>query len=222
MKQLGKFQPKESVCQNFVNEKFGRLRILKQVGVIKYKTCTVIVVECKCDCGNTSIVRKPKLINGHTQSCGCLQKETIRDLSKTHGLSKSSTYSSWASMINRCTNKNIEQFQNYGGKGVSVCKEWLNFENFLSDMGVKPSKDHQIDRIDNNGNYEPSNCKWSTRIENCNNKSNNVKYNYKGEILSVTEISRRSGIVRSRISNWKNRSNYSQDKIELLIDKYSM
>jgi hypothetical protein len=123
-------------------------------------------------------------------------------------------------MKQRCINKNFTNFKNYGGRGIKVCDRWLKFENFLLDMGIKPNKDYQIDRIDNNGNYEINNCKWSSRIENCNNKNNNIKYNYKGELLSVTEISRISGITRSRISNWKNRSNYSVEKIEMLINQY--
>ena len=124
-------------------------------------------------------------------------------------------------MISRCLNKNFTNFENYGGRGIKVCDRWLKFDEFISDMGIKPNKDYQIDRIDNNGNYDINNCKWSSRTENCNNKNNNVKYNYKGELLSVTEISRRSKINRTRISNWKNRSNYTTEKIEMLIKKYS-
>ena len=181
---------------------------------------TIILVKCKCICGNEIIVRKPHFINNHTKSCGCLNKEKTSQLNKTHGLYKSSTYGSWKSMINRCINKKGVQFKDYGGRGIKVCDRWLKFENFILDMGIKPSKDFQIDRINNEGNYELNNCKWSSRIENCNNKKNNVKYNYKGQLLSVSQISILSGITRSTISNWKNRSNYSVEKIEMLINQY--
>jgi len=197
-----------------------RLTYIEDCGKIKYPKSTVILVKCKCICGNEVVVRKPHFTNNHTKSCGCLNKEKTSKLNKTHGLSKSSTYKSWMSMINRCTNKNFTNFHNYGGRGIKVCERWLKFDNFLLDMGIKPSKDFQIDRIDNDGNYELNNCRWSSRIENCNNKKNNIKYNYKGQLLSVSEISRLSGITRSRISNWKNRSNYSVEKIEMLINQH--
>lgn len=197
-----------------------RLTYIEDCGRIKYSKQTVILVKCKCICGNIVVVRKPHFANNHTKSCGCLNKEKTSKLNKTHGLSKSSTYRSWNAMINRCTNKNFKNFNNYGGRGIKVCERWLKFDNFLLDMDVKPNKDYQIDRIDNDGNYELNNCKWSSRIENCNNKNNNVKYNYKGELLSVSEISRLSGITPSKISNWKNRSNYSVEKIEMLINQY--
>jgi len=197
-----------------------RLTYIEDCGKIKYPKSTVILVKCKCICGNEVVVRKPHFTNNHTKSCGCLNKEKTSKLNKTHGLSKSSTYKSWMSMINRCTNKNFTNFHNYGGRGIKVCERWLKFDNFLLDMGIKPSKDFQIDRIDNDGNYELNNCRWSSRIENCNNKKNNIKYDYKGQLLSVSEISRLSGITRSRISNWKNRSNYSVEKIEMLINQH--
>lgn len=198
-----------------------RLTYIETVGKIKYPKSTVILVKCKCLCGNEIVVRKGNFTNNHTKSCGCLNKEKTSQLNKTHGLSKSSTYKSWQSMLSRCLNKKFTNFENYGGRGIKVCDRWLKFDSFIDDMGLKPYKDYQIDRINNNGNYDIDNCKWSSRTENCNNRNNNVKYNYKGELLSVTEISRRSKIVRTRISNWKNRSNYSTEKIETLIEKYS-
>ena len=197
-----------------------RLTYIEDCGRIKYSKSTVILVKCKCLCGNEVVVRKPHFTNNHTKSCGCLNKEKTSQLNKTHGLYKSSTYGSWKSMINRCINKKGVQFKDYGGRGIKVCDRWLKFENFILDMGIKPSKDFQIDRINNEGNYELNNCKWSSRIENCNNKKNNVKYNYKGQLLSVSQISILSGITRSTISNWKNRSNYSVEKIEMLINQY--
>ena len=129
-------------------------------------------------------------------------------------------YRSWAAMITRCTNPNAPQFKNYGGRGIFVCEDWLNsFECFFNDMGLKPSKKHSIDRIDNNFGYNKANCKWSNAVEQCSNKTNNRKYLYKNETLTVTEISRRTGINRTTISNWANRSKYSKEKIERLINE---
>lgn len=199
----------------------NRLTYIEDAGRIKYKKQTVLLVKCKCSCGKEVVIRKPHFLNNHTKSCGCLQKEKASKINKSHGLCDSSTYKSWVSMITRCNNKKTIQYKNYGGRGIKVCPEWLDFNNFLKDMGEKPNNFMQLDRINNDGDYSKENCKWSTRKENCNNKSNNVKYNFNGKMLSVTEISRVSGINRTRISNWKNRSKYSVEKIELLIKKYS-
>ena len=197
------------------------LKYLEEAGKIKYKKCTVVLFKCQCVCGEIVIVRKQHFINGHTVSCGCYQREKIKQRSLTHGMSNTRTYRIWASMLSRCLNENVPQYKNYGGREIKVCDEWANsFETFYSDMGKCPSKLHSIDRINNDGNYCIDNCKWSTRIEQCSNKTNNSKYLYKGDLLTTTEISRRSGIVRSRISNWKNRSGYSKEKIESLIIKY--
>lgn len=196
----------------------SRLTFIENAGRIKYPKSTVLLVKCKCDCGNIIIVRKPHFINGHTLSCGCYLKERLSNISKTHGMSNTRTYRCWATMITRCTNKNIPKYKNYGERGIAVCKEWReSFQVFLNDMGVCPDKNHSIDRINNNGNYQKDNCKWSNKIEQCSNKNNNSKYNYKGKLITTTEISRLTGITRSRISNWKNRSKYSNIKIEQLI-----
>lgn len=199
----------------------SRLTYLEDAGFIQYKKCRAYLVKCRCSCGNIVTIRKYHFKNNHTKSCGCLQKELIGSVNRTHGLTNSSTYRSWCSMMTRCTNPKVNNYHNYGGRGIKVCDRWHNFELFLLDMGEKPSDNLQLNRIDNNGNYEKDNCKWVDSRENCNNKNNNVKYNYKGELLTVTEISRRSGINRTRISNWKNRSKYSQEKIEALIKKLS-
>lgn len=194
------------------------LTFIENAGRINYKNQTVILVKCQCDCGNTTILRKQHFVNKSTKSCGCLNYTTKW---KTHGMAKTRTYRIWANMLTRCTNTKVAQYKDYGGRGISVCKEWAeSFESFFKDMGSCPSNSHSIDRIDNNLNYCKENCKWSTSKEQCNNKSNNVKYLYSGELLSVTEISRRTGIVRTRISNWKNRSGYSTAKIEQLIKQY--
>lgn len=124
--------------------------------------------QCKCDCGNEKVVVADSLISGRTKSCGCLQKELAADRLLKHGRNRTGKrtreYEVWLHMISRCENENDKSFINYGGRGIKVCDSWRHsFENFLFDMGKRPSTKHSIDRIDVNGNYEPSNCRWVTK-----------------------------------------------------------
>ncbi len=150
---------------------FGRLTVLRKLGRNRHNQ---IVWLCICSCGKEHEAIGSVLKRGLVRSCGCLRDELLRERSVTHGHTlgrKASTeYSSWANMITRCSNpKNID-WKHYGGRGISVCREWRkSFAAFFRDMGSKPM-DHSIDRIDVNGNYEPSNCRWATSSEQQKNK----------------------------------------------------
>lgn len=149
---------------------FGRLTVVKRSGTSKRGD---IVWACICKCGAETAVRGSNLRNGNTKSCGCFQRERASESTSTHRLTKSPEYRSWASMIARCENPKYHHFHRYGGRGIRICERWRNsFELFLSDMGPRPSLKHSLDRKDNDGNYEPGNCRWATAKEQRLNRSN--------------------------------------------------
>ncbi len=126
-------------------------------------------VVCGCVCGATVEVLRSNFLAGYSRSCGCLQKDKTIEASTTHGRSKTKMYVAWKTMRRRCADPTHDKYARYGGRGIKVCDRWQLFENFLADMGERPAG-MEIDRIDNNGNYEPGNCRWVPHKDNCNNR----------------------------------------------------
>lgn len=142
-----------------------------------------VLWNCVCDCGNTSKVKAANLIRNTSKSCGCEQH------AHTHNMTGTKTFKSWDSMKQRCLNSKAPDFCRYGGRGISICNRWINsFDNFLSDMGLRP-EGKTLDRIDVNGNYTPENCRWATKQEQEQNKRQTLKVTAFGETKSVHEWS---------------------------------
>jgi hypothetical protein len=189
---------------------FGRLHVGNMVTEKKWGN---ICWKCLCDCGATIIAPTTALIHDGKKSCGCMN-ERSNQLFKTgfagrneNDYDKKSTYAAWCAMKTRCYNSKILGFKNHGGRGITVCERWMGehgFENFLKDMGKKPGFEYSLDRIDNDGNYEFTNCRWATRKQQNNNSRRNRNLTFDGKTMTITcwflelKISRQT--VYSRLS----------------------
>ena len=156
---------------------------------------------CRCDCGNETIVAASDLTSGNTRSCGCLHKEMLHMRFLTHGESKTSTYFTWCLMKERCLNPNNKKYKDYGARGIMVCAEWReSYENFVRDMGHRPVG-CSIERIDNNGNYEPDNCRWATPTEQSSNRRSNIWIEWNGEKMILGKAIKLSGLPRKAVEH---------------------
>lgn len=154
-------------------------------------------VLCRCECGKEKEVRKAHMTAGRTLSCGCLRQELSIQRATTHGQFGTPEHSSWAGMLDRCRNPNCRSFARYGARGIRVCDRWLDFANFLADMGKRPGPGYSLDRIDPNGHYEPDNCRWATQTEQARNKRRHAVVELpSGERLSTWEYAERIGLSR--------------------------
>lgn len=178
------------IRESVFGSKVGLLTVMYRSDTDKRKAV------CLCDCGNTTQVFISNLNRNHTTSCGCLQKQVLKKINTTHGMTKSNEFNIWQGIKQRCYDVNSHAYSNYGGRGIIMCDRWLNsFENFYNDMGKRPSKSHTIDRFPNdNGNYEPENCRWATKTEQAQNRRKNVKIFYNGEEMTVSEFAKRNNI----------------------------
>lgn len=181
----GKRGPKPA---NLEGRVFGRLTAKSYDGRQRW--------VCECECGNVKIAPAPDLKRGRIRSCGCLHREIVKsgDCRRTHGGTGTPEYRSWTSMLRRCSDPKAVGYHRYGGRGIKVCERWQKFENFLEDMGSRP-EGTTLDRYpDQDGNYEPSNCRWATYSEQAENMSTTVLITANGKCQSVSAWARELGV----------------------------
>lgn len=180
---------------DLTGQKFGMLEVLEFVGMGNHNSQWL----CACDCGSKVVVSRGNLVSDHTKSCGCLKhKEAVN---KTHGQSKTRLYFVYRNMLNRCYNEKVRDYPNYGGRGITVCDEWKSDFQAFSDWAYANGYDdtamrgeYTLDRIETNGNYDPTNCRWATGKEQANNKRNNHICHYNGEEYTLKQLAEVSGI----------------------------
>lgn len=203
-----------------IGQKYGKLTVIKVAdeGRKRY--------VCQCDCGNT-IILVPSRIKRY-KSCGCYEKENLRIISKsalTHGKTNTRLYGTWCRMKDRCYNPNIEHYDCYGGRGITICEEWKNnFQAFYDwSMANGYRDDLSIDRINVNGNYEPSNCRWATKVEQMRNRRDTVFVFNNGEKIPISAVSEQYGIYKTYI--WRKvKAGYTElsDILSLWQQKHSL
>lgn len=168
-----------------IGDRFGRLVVIG----LSHDDKDKLLCECKCDCGNIIKTRSHNLVTGDTKSCGCFKIEETKRRNTTHGMNKTHEHLCWLAMKQRCDYEKHVSYHLYGGRGIRVCDRWrFSFENFLSDMGPAPSRNHTIERVDTDGDYCPENCKWATYKEQGQNTRTNVIVEYKGEKMTISQL----------------------------------
>lgn len=191
-----------SVVHHLEGKRFGRLTV---VSVVR-RTGTNRVISCRCDCGTEKPIYEANLISGRSTSCGCFRSEKNMALHTRHGEAGNAyhkrkptpEYKTWQRIKARCFKTDGSDYRCYGARGITVCERWMNsFETFLEDMGRRPSSKHSIDRIDNNGNYEPSNCRWATRQQQNTNTRRNRFVLFDGSRIHITAAAKKLGVHRA-------------------------
>ena len=185
--------------KDITRQRFG---MLVAVSLTSERLDGAAVWICVCDCGATCQRSRRNLRNGATTSCGCKRRQFLCKGKPYHGKSGTATYRVWSGMLTRCFNSKDPDYARYGARGITVCERWLDFRNFVADIGMRPAppvgtdlkRFWSIERIDNAGNYEPGNCKWATTIEQGNNRRTNVHVEIGGVTHTVAEWARLTGL----------------------------
>lgn len=174
-----------------VGLRFGRMVVIERTVLTKRARWLM-----RCDCGVVKEVSSTSLLTGNSNSCGCIRKEILLVRNIRHGMSKDRLYSVWASMIERCTAPRSKAYPNYGGRGITVCDRWRDYQTFKQDVGERPSPKHSLDRINNDLGYSPENVRWAVPAIQSRNTRRTKLITYKGRTQCLQDWSRELGIGR--------------------------
>lgn len=189
-----------SVKTDIAGKKFGRLTAIEPIGKTKNRAT---IWACRCDCGQSVSILRSNLLNGFSQSCGCLQKELLSKRIRTHGMTDTRLYYVWRQMKDRCYRPKNSHYYCYGAKNIAVCDEWRSDFKTFYDWAMSHGYEEglTLDRIDNDGNYCPENCRWVPYIKQMQNTSRNVYLTYDGRTLCVSEWSRIMNINKATLES---------------------
>lgn len=209
--------------EDLTGRKFGRLTVLERVENDKGGNVCLL---CRCDCGTVKKIRRSHVVGGKIVSCGCYIRELASTLHRTHHMTGSRLYGVWSNMKTRCYNKSNRAYKDYGGRGIKICDEWLDFENFYNwaiANGYDENAEHgecTIERADVNGDYDPSNCRFITIEEQAANKRSNVILNFNGKSQTLAQWSRETGIDQDTLSARLKRGYSVEDALTKSTDIY--
>lgn len=175
-------------------DRFGRWVLVSRAPTRRERGSNHSRWLCRCDCGKTRSLTATSLKHRRTLSCGCVQAEALAARATRHGMTKTPIYRIWSGMIKRCRNETDKDYPRYGARGITVCDRWLKFENFFADIPPRLSARHTLDRRDNNGNYEPTNVRWATPIEQQNNLRSNRRITFNGRTMNAAQWAREIGV----------------------------
>ena len=196
---------------DLTNQLFGRLTVIRRAGTDMNKKPLWL---CRCSCGKQTLVPSQSLKSGATKSCGCLQEEHKKAGNIKHGLRYTRVYKIWLAILQRTGNEKNTDYELYGGRGITVCDEWKNdfmaFYNWAMENGYQENL--TIDRIEVNGNYEPSNCRWSTQKEQCNNTRRNRRITLNGKTMTLKQWEEETGINSTLITARIDRLGWSEER----------
>lgn len=199
-----------------IGQRFGRLIIVADAGrVLQPSGQSKKIWECLCDCGKKVIVRQGKLRSGITKSCGCFRVDNTIEMRTTHGKHGTAEFNILQGIKQRCFNTNSDAYKHYGGRGITVCDRWLGkdgLEQFIADMGLRPSPQHTIDRKDNDKGYSPENCRWATAKEQANNTRRNTFIEFNGETKTLSDWATTYGIKGPTLCQRLYRSKWTIEK----------